>query len=279
VTACITDLTGQRRLIKSEIAENRGCAPEIVMHRLASVLMQLLTDPRVEVITPIGATLAIPVVVRPHSTEVRLALNLGWTDADLGEFAALLSLPGDIKLRVENAATMAAIGEQFFGAGRGVANFIYIAGGPSIGASIVVENRWVRGTHGLAGSLAHVVVNTDGESCFCGNRGCLQTVIGDEAEADLATTTEALALALAPIIGTVDPAAIILGGSFNRFGEQLAEQLGDRLALGFNGSLWSSGVVAIGQLGFDATIIGAAAVGTNPVIVDPTIVPRRSESA
>jgi predicted NBD/HSP70 family sugar kinase len=279
VTACLTDLTGRRRLIRSEKADNRGYAPAIVTDRLASVLAQLLSDPRVEGITPIGATLAIPGVVKPQSTEIRNSLELEWEEVDLGEFAALLSLPDDIKLRVENADTMAAIGEQFFGAGRGIANFVHIAGGKSIGASLVVENRWVRGTHGLAGSLAHTVVNPSGERCACGNRGCLQTVVSDRAHADLATTADALALALSPVIGVVDPAAIILGGTFNRFGEQLAERLSDRLTRDFNGSLWTSGAVVLGQLGFDATIIGASAVGTNPVIVDPTIIPRRSESA
>jgi predicted NBD/HSP70 family sugar kinase len=279
VAACLTNMTGELRVIESTLVDNRTTPPDEVMDRLASVLAQVLSDPRAAGITPIGATLGVPGVVEPHSGLVRVAPDLGWVDTDLVEMASRLGLPTELRLRVENEANMAAVAEQFFGVGRGLASFVYLSGGASLGASIVVEQRWVRGAHGLTGALAHVVVDPSGRVCSCGARGCLETIVGADAGTDPETMAEALATVLRPLIGVVDPHAFILGGHFAELGEPFAEMLHTRLTTGFSGTLWTSGAVLLGRLGGDAAVIGAAAVGTNPVILDPTIVPRRGSTA
>ena len=54
-----------------------------------------------------------------------------------------------------------------------------------IGAGLVLNGRLYRGAEGLAGELGHVLVDADGPVCRCGNRGCLETVAGTDALAEL----------------------------------------------------------------------------------------------
>ncbi|MDQ0474061.1 ROK family transcriptional regulator [Labrys wisconsinensis] len=75
---------------------------------------------------------------------------------------------------VENDATTAAIGERLYGVGRAMRNFLFIFFGLGIGCGIIIEGEPYRGSHGLAGELAHVIVSPGGRPCPCGNRGCLE---------------------------------------------------------------------------------------------------------
>src|SRR3954447_11813358 len=55
--------------------------------------------------------------------------------------------------------------------------------GTGIGGAIVSGGRLVRGAHGAAGELGHIVVDLDGPVCpgNCPNRGCLEAVASGSA--------------------------------------------------------------------------------------------------
>jgi len=78
-------------------------------------------------------------------------------------------------VQVENDANLGALGEGAFGAAAGMENFIYIKIAHGLGAGLVLGRHLYRGTRGLAGELAHIHVEGDGDLCPCGGRGCLMT--------------------------------------------------------------------------------------------------------
>ncbi|HVW16728.1 MAG TPA: ROK family protein, partial [Solirubrobacteraceae bacterium] len=82
---------------------------------------------------------------------------------------------------IDNDANLGALGELVWGAARGVENAIYIKISTSIGAGLIVNGRLFRGERGTAGEIGHMTVEPDGRACFCGNRGCLLTVVGAQA--------------------------------------------------------------------------------------------------
>jgi predicted NBD/HSP70 family sugar kinase len=56
---------------------------------------------------------------------------------------------------------------------------IYLGGGESIGAAVVVDGQLYRGARGLAGEIGHVPVPEAGDApCRCGKVGCLDAVAG-----------------------------------------------------------------------------------------------------
>lgn len=54
----------------------------------------------------------------------------------------------------------------------GVGHAILVTFGTGIGAGFVVDGRLVRGAHGFAGEPGHMVVDTGGPRCVCGQYGC-----------------------------------------------------------------------------------------------------------
>jgi len=129
--------------------------------------------------------------------------NIGTTDlAAIGVGAPGLSNPGtgilftspnlpgwkDIPLRdiiekelgkkafLINDANAAAVGELYFGAGRGTQNFIYITISTGIGGGIIIDGKIYTGFSGTAGEVGHMVIDDDGPACNCGNRGCWETL-------------------------------------------------------------------------------------------------------
>jgi glucokinase len=98
--------------------------------------------------------------------------NLSW---DLVDIRAELSPYFSVPVAATNDANAAALGELYFGAGRGLRDFIVITLGTGLGSGIVVNGELLYGSTGFAGELGHVIVDPQGRLCGCGRRGCLET--------------------------------------------------------------------------------------------------------
>ncbi len=79
---------------------------------------------------------------------------------------------------LENDATAATIAEALFGSGRGVDNFVYITLSTGIGGGAFINGKLYKGTHGLAGEMGHMVIMSNGPTCGCGRKGCLEAIAG-----------------------------------------------------------------------------------------------------
>ena len=80
-----------------------------------------------------------------------------------------------LRLRIENDARMALLGEQYGGAARGAQDVVMITLGTGIGGAAMMLGRLVRGAHAQAGCLGgHLPVNYRGHQCLCGNVGCAE---------------------------------------------------------------------------------------------------------
>jgi glucokinase len=77
---------------------------------------------------------------------------------------------------VGNDADVAALAEHRFGAGKGVANMIYMTISTGIGGGMIFNNRLFTGGNGLGGEVGHVGVDPRGPRHTCGNIGCLEVM-------------------------------------------------------------------------------------------------------
>lgn len=85
--------------------------------------------------------------------------------------AARLSLP----VVIEHDAKAAALGDYYFGAGRGARDMIFIVVGTGVGAAMIFDGKLFRGAHNSAGEIGHTTIDHQGELCHCGSRGCVET--------------------------------------------------------------------------------------------------------
>jgi predicted NBD/HSP70 family sugar kinase len=77
---------------------------------------------------------------------------------------------------IEHDASAAAIAEQYYGAGRGERNFIYVLVSQGIGSGVILDGKIYRGQSGRLGQLGHVIIDPEGQLCVCGQYGCLEAV-------------------------------------------------------------------------------------------------------
>ncbi len=82
---------------------------------------------------------------------------------------------------LDNDANLAALAEQWFGYGRGVADFLVVTIEHGVGMGIVLDNRLYRGTRGIGAEFGHTKVQIDGALCRCGQRGCVEAYVADYA--------------------------------------------------------------------------------------------------
>ncbi len=108
-----------------------------------------------------------------------LAPNLNWHDVPLREYLQdKLPLP----VIVDNNVRSMAIGETYFGAGRGVDSVAFVYGRTGVGAGLTFKGRVFRGSSKGAGEIGHsVILPHGGEPCRCGNSGCLETLVSESA--------------------------------------------------------------------------------------------------
>ena len=104
-----------------------------------------------------------------RSGVVRYSPNL----PDLVEFpiAARLGDRLGVPVALGNDASGGALAEARFGAGRGVADFVFVNLGTGIGAGLVVDGQLRAGANGFAGEAGHMVIDLDGPEHLTGHRG------------------------------------------------------------------------------------------------------------
>lgn len=120
----------------------------------------------------IGAGIGIPGIIDLDEGVVRTSANLpGWEN-----YPVRAEIEGRLGARIslENDAKLAALGEQWLGAARGVDNMGMITLGTGIGGCIVLGGKIFHGMNGMAGEYGHVTVEPEGVPCGCGNRGCAE---------------------------------------------------------------------------------------------------------
>jgi predicted NBD/HSP70 family sugar kinase len=128
----------------------------------------------------IGVGMAVPGVCDSERGVVVGSVQVpAWTDYPLArELSGLL----DLEAFIDNDARCQALGEKWFGEGRGVSTFASIQTGQGLGVGLVVDGTIFRGEGGLTGELGHTPVAgagpDEGQPCLCGLRGCWETVAG-----------------------------------------------------------------------------------------------------
>jgi predicted NBD/HSP70 family sugar kinase len=128
------------------------------------------------------AGLCVPAPIDRRSARVDPAVLPGWHElAPAGELSRRIEPP----VVVDNDANLGALAEHQHGAGRGVADLIYVKLASGVGAGLVLGGRIHRGSTGLAGEVGHILAREGGDLCRCGSRGCLETEVSTRRLLDL----------------------------------------------------------------------------------------------
>lgn len=123
----------------------------------------------------LGVGMGSPGVVDSEAGTVIGAYNLNWKNLQLvkEQFEAALGLP----FFIDNDANVAALGEQWVGAGNNNPNVVFMTLGTGVGGGVIAAGNLIRGVKGAGGELGHITVDFEAPfACTCGKKGCLETV-------------------------------------------------------------------------------------------------------
>lgn len=279
---------------KKEINTQAKAGPEAVAARMSQIIGELEALAAESGNKVKGIGVGVPGQPDQKAGIVVFAPNLHWRRVPLVEY---LHRETDLPVFLENDANIAALGEQWHGAGRGSVNMIMITVGTGIGGALILNGRLYNGTNGSAGEVGHMVIDPAGPMCSCGRRGCLETLTsatamirmaqeaidqgrqtdlarvenleakdivmsaqaGDETAREIIdTAANYLGLGLGNLINLINPDTIVVGGGVSKAGGLLFDPL--RRAVIAWSLEYPAKVVKIvpAELGNDAGCIGAA---------------------
>ncbi len=96
-----------------------------------------------------------------------------WYDVPLKE---LIERKYNIPCFLVNDANACALGEKYYGRGLGIEHFLCVWLGEGIGMGIIVNGEIYAGNSYYAGEFGHTHAINNGQLCFCGHTGCLETI-------------------------------------------------------------------------------------------------------
>jgi len=172
----IFDLDGNLISFKS-IPTLKEEDPAVFIERLAQESQEMLTqefqmdlgDPRIAGVGA-GAPMA-----NYFTGNVDNAPNLGWKNVPLKMlFEKYFKCPAVI----ENDANLAAVGENKWGAGKDLNDFVLITLGTGVGAGLILDGRLYRGNQALGGEGGHIILpHTKTRACSCGGTNHLESYL------------------------------------------------------------------------------------------------------
>lgn len=151
---------------------------DVILEHFMALLSQAVERGSQAASRLLGLAVGAPGLVDLQSGALLFAPNLGWEDVPL---RAMLQQQFNCPVFVENEASIAALGEHYFGAAQGCEEVLYLSAGVGVGGGIIHEGQIYRGISGVAGEVGHMIFNPGGELCSCGSRGCWETEVSQQA--------------------------------------------------------------------------------------------------
>lgn len=237
-----------------------------------------------------GVGLTVPALCDPEAGRVLVCTAVpGLVGSTLPR---ALSRRFSAPVRLEQDVRAFAIGEKWFGQGRGRSDFAALQIDIGVGAGVMLPGQLLAGVRGYTTQLGHTCVDRDGDWCTCGLRGCWETVAstrwlraecvrrgiagghnttpgrlakraaaGDSAARQLLDDyADNLALGLANLVQLLSLRVFILHGNVVHAGEAFRAELERRVIARSMPALTDGIEVLYSDLDQDAGLLGAAAM-------------------
>ena len=281
IEGVVLDQTG-REILRKRIATEREQGYQHILNRLKS-----MHDDLVAAISGQPTTFGIgtPGTVSPRTGLLKnsntVCMNGQPVKADLERMLGR-------KIEIQNDANCFAMAEALMGAGKGKKLVFGVIIGTGCGGGIVHNGEVLTGPQGIAGEWGHMSIDPNGPPCFCGGRGCVETLISGaglenryaekygvrkplkeiekEFYAGEPQAVEFMQIffrhfgrALANLIDILDPDVVVIGGGVSNFSAVYTEGI-DQVRKFVLTDVLETPIIK-NQLGDSAGVLGAALVG------------------
>jgi glucokinase len=168
-------LVDDRRLVASEEIDLTGATKlSLALPRVEECFRRILQTSGMTSGDCDGIAMGLPGVVDARISQ-SVSCRAKYEDALGFDLAGWARERFGLRLRAENDARIALLGESYAGAAAGCENVIMMTLGTGIGGVAMIEGKLLRGKHSQAGCLGgHFPVLFFGRTCMCGAIGCAE---------------------------------------------------------------------------------------------------------
>ncbi len=284
-------ITEDKRVEKFNIIPTKEHYEE-ELEELGEIISEMKKEVKID-----GIGIGLPGPLDPMKGIVFSITNLeGWRNIPLKK---LVEEKTGIPVFIDNDANAAAVGELYFGKGRGLKNFVVVTLGTGIGGGLIIDGKLYRGAGLIAGEVGHIKVELEGgRLCGCGKKGCVEAyasgkaileifreIVAMKAYTDvdlqnLSTKTifeaakqgdilarkviyqaaKYLGMAMSSLVNILNPEAIIFSGGLSKEKELLVEPASKIIMQRAISEAAQSLKIETTELGREGPVLGAAAL-------------------
>jgi fructokinase len=281
IEGVVLDATG-REITRKRILTEREQGYRHILNRLKSLHDELAATVHGQ---PTTFGIGTPGAISPRTGLLKnsntVCMNRQPVKADLEKLLGR-------EIEIQNDANCFAMAEALLGAGKGKKLVFGVIMGTGCGGGIVHKGEVLTGAQAIAGEWGHMSIDPHGTACFCGKKGCVETLISGgglenryaeqfgvrrplkEIERDyFAGEPRAVAFmqeffdrfgrALANLIDILDPDIVVIGGGVSNFSALYTEGVAAVRKYVLTDELETP--IVKHQLGDAAGVLGAALVG------------------
>jgi N-acetylglucosamine repressor len=171
----MTDLHG--RVIDHIIVKIPGKSPESAVRILGSAVNTIKSKHSEKTLRPyigVGA----PGLVDTFGGYIISAIDLNWRNVPFGE---MIRKETGLTPSIVNRSKVSALTAYRLENERKQGNIISVVIGTGVAAGLIINHKLFMGSNFGSGELGHTSLIPNGPLCQCGNRGCLQSLISEQA--------------------------------------------------------------------------------------------------
>lgn len=126
----------------------------------------------------LGLCIVVPAMIDPVSKQIiSTVINIEENNTIVSELKKKFK---DIPVAFLNDTACLAYAEKIFSNIR-ESNFVYVNIEEGVGATLFMNGEFLRGSNGMATQFGHLSIDRNGPKCRCGNRGCFELMVGENA--------------------------------------------------------------------------------------------------
>ncbi|WP_010677495.1 ROK family transcriptional regulator [Bacillus timonensis] len=241
----------------------------------------------------VNVVIGIHGTVNKQNESIRFIPRYKWLKKNIKED---LQKELNIPLFIENNANLSAYAEKVYKHHHSN-NLLTVILTSGIGSGMIIDGDLQKGFHGYAGEMGHMIIYPNGEACRCGNHGCWELYASEpefikKLEAELQQTNlsiseiqnfleanhfivksfldrylQYVSIGLNNIINLYNPETIVLNSRLlNIYPDSLEKLKGHLIS-----SVSEYGEIALSDLGNQACVLGACALGIQRFLEVPEI--------
>ncbi len=178
IRVVIVNFQAELQASHTAMLENDYYSPEEIVSIIAQAIQACIWEANFSKDQISGVGVGIPGPVDSGTGVIRFLPNYGWEDVP---FREMLQAKINHPVFVDNSSNNLAIGEYWYGNGRGIDNFLVITLENGVGAGMMLNGQLVRGHLGIASEFGHICAVKSGPLCRCGRQGCIESFVGNNA--------------------------------------------------------------------------------------------------